>query len=113
MGAGRPAPPHAFQAAPTPTRTRNSSQSEPERKTDTASRRSATCAEARVNRNRDQRSCNRVESLKLPRSRCKMLRSFVEELGAISCEAALHGFDSEYVAQFRRSALPGPVWRRG
>src|SRR3954465_8333655 len=27
MGAGRPAPPHAFQAAPTPTRTRNSSQS--------------------------------------------------------------------------------------
>src|SRR3954463_2588371 len=25
MGAGRPAPPHAFQAAPTPTRTRNSS----------------------------------------------------------------------------------------
>src|SRR3954453_1734948 len=26
MGAGRPAPPHPFQAAPTPTRTRNSSQ---------------------------------------------------------------------------------------
>src|SRR3954470_9939612 len=25
MGAGRPAPPHPFQAAPTPTRTRNSS----------------------------------------------------------------------------------------
>ena len=49
----------------------------------------------------------------LPRSRCKMLRSFVKSLEQSLARRLLHGFNSEYVAQFRRSALPGPVWRRG